>query len=207
MSYWARRWAGLPECLADVRRFVRTALGDVPGADDVVLIASELAGNAIRHSASGQPGGSFTLHLATFSDCWHLRVDDQGSAKSPKHGQPEETDEVGRGLPVVDALARAWGVLGDATSWSVWADIQFPVVEAAEIHEGDVVLVREEPALSVVVQPPHQAASCLPENVPDLDICCVPVALVRTLTPHGSGGGLRWEKAADLRVVTDRPPA
>lgn len=52
-SYWVRTFKGQPEEVADVREFVRRVIGDVDGVDDVVLVVSELAGNAIRHSASG----------------------------------------------------------------------------------------------------------------------------------------------------------
>ncbi|MEY9861530.1 anti-sigma regulatory factor (Ser/Thr protein kinase) [Catenulispora sp. GAS73] len=199
---------GLPERLSDVRQYLHRVLGDVDGVDDVVLVASELAGNAIRHSASGKPGGSFVLQVAEFTDAWHVRVDDQGSLGSPSPKDTEEADEAGRGLPVVAALTRAWGVIGDSKGRTVWAEIPYPKDDIeAEFYEGDAVRVREELALSIVVQPPHQAASCLPDAVPELHIFCVPVALVRTLTPDEPEGVLHWVEASALRVVTDKCPA
>lgn len=165
MSYWATTFDGLPERLSDVRQHALKVLGDVPGIDDVVLVISELAANAIRHSVSGDPGGSFTLHLVEFADAWHVRVEDMGGPSSPKPGRPDDDEEAGRGLPVVAALARAWGVVGDQNGRAVWAEVAFPVAKAAmKLHEGNVVRVGEELNLSIVVQSPGRAVSCLPDR-------------------------------------------
>jgi len=130
---------GLPERLAEVRERVRRIVGDVDGDDDVVLVASELAANAIRHSLSGCPGGSFVLEVAEFKDAWHVRVSDQGGWTSPMSETAADGDETGRGLPVVIALARAWGVIGDSGGRTVWAEIEYPREDiAAEFYEVDV---------------------------------------------------------------------
>jgi anti-sigma regulatory factor (Ser/Thr protein kinase) len=125
-SYWTRTFKGLPEQVADVREFIRRIVGDVDGINDIVLVASELAGNAIRHSASGDAGGSFVVQVVAFSDAWHVRVDDQGDPRHFKLQDAGEEDEAGRGLPVVSALARAWGVIGDNAGRAVWAEVSFP---------------------------------------------------------------------------------
>ena len=125
-SYRIMTFDGLPERLAEVRERVRTAIGDVDGADDVVLVASELATNAIVHTASGWPGGSFVLELAEFVDGWHVRVSDQGGLSRPKWGGQGDDAEAGRGLPVVAALARAWGEMGDGAGRIVWAEVPYP---------------------------------------------------------------------------------
>ena len=126
-SYWVTTWDGVPERLAAVRQYLRDTLGDdVDGVDDVVLVVSELAGNAIRHSRSGEPGGTFTLQMAAFTDCWYVRVDDQGSRRNPDLKATKHTDETGRGLPVVAALARAWGTFGGCAGRTVWAEIAYP---------------------------------------------------------------------------------
>lgn len=36
----------------------------MPSADEAVLLTSELASNAVLHSASGWPGGKFTVRAA-----------------------------------------------------------------------------------------------------------------------------------------------
>lgn len=161
-SYWTRTFDGLPEQVAEVREFVRRIVGDlVDGADDVELVASELAANAIRHSASGNPGGYFVVQVAAFSDAWHVRVTDQGSLGSPTPMDAEEADETGRGLAVVIALTRAWGVIGGSAGHrTVWAEVPFPEDDiAVEFYEGGVVLVWDELALSTVGGSQAEAAA------------------------------------------------
>ena len=60
---------------------------------------------------------------------------------------------------------------------------------------GDVVRVRTEPILSEVVAPAHHKLGCTPDDGPEVLVCCVPVALVRT--PVGTGV-LRWIELRDL---------
>jgi anti-sigma regulatory factor (Ser/Thr protein kinase) len=133
MSYWSRSFPGLAECLAEVRQFTQMVLGAAPGAELVVLAVSELAGNAIVHTASGTPGGQFVVHLASFADRWQVRVDDQGSAIEPHvvvDGMDEDAEwdsESGRGLAMVAAISQKWGVLGDRYARAVWAEIPYPV--------------------------------------------------------------------------------
>lgn len=61
---------------------------------------------------------------------------------------------------------------------------------------GDLVQVRTEAIPSLVVIPTGRRPECMPDNVPDLTVCCVPVALVRT--PPDESGRLRWVETADL---------
>ncbi|WP_194894069.1 ATP-binding protein [Catenulispora pinisilvae] len=140
MSYWSRSFPGLASCLAEVRQFTQMVLGDAPGAELVVLAVSELAGNAIVHTASGAPGGQFVVHLAAFADRWQVRVDDQGSPIEPHVvvGTSEENadwdSESGRGLAMVSAISRSWGVRGDRCARAVWAEIPYPVQAGAGIE-------------------------------------------------------------------------
>jgi hypothetical protein len=60
---------------------------------------------------------------------------------------------------------------------------------------GDVVRVRDEEVMSVVVLPTDGPADCEPDEIPDVAICCVPIALVRT-PPDGEA--LRWVEISDL---------
>lgn len=133
MSYWSRSFPGLPEHLGDVRRFTQMVLGDAPGTELVVMAVSELAGNAIVHTASGAPDGQFVVHLAAFADRWKVRVDDEGSPSEPRvvvdaiEEDPEGDSESGRGLAMVASISRTWGVLGDRRARAVWAEIPYPV--------------------------------------------------------------------------------
>jgi len=138
VSYWSRSFDGLPERVSEVREFVRKVIGDDEGADLVEMVASELVGNAIRHSDSGGPGGEFTLHLATFVNRWHVRVDDAGGASEPRVCEAPTIEnakdldrygdeiEAGRGLAIVAAVSAKWGVLGDSNARAVWAEILIP---------------------------------------------------------------------------------
>jgi two-component sensor histidine kinase len=128
VDIWSREFAGRPECLAEARRFTFAVLGDFDGAHTVALIADELAGNAIKHSASGEPGGEFVVRLAVSPGWCRVRVDDQGGPKAPSVCMADDEDEAGRGLSIVASLARSWGVDGDESARSVWADIHFDEV-------------------------------------------------------------------------------
>src|SRR3954466_841038 len=94
MPYWSQSFNGRPECVAEVREYTRTVVGDCAGADLVELVASELAGNAIRHSDSGEPGGQFVLHIAALSNRWQIRVDDAGGTNVPHVCEPAPIESV-----------------------------------------------------------------------------------------------------------------
>lgn len=138
MSYWSRSFEGLPERLTAVREFTRRVAGDREGADVMEMVASELASNAIQHSGSGEPGGKFTLQVTDFPDRWQIRVIDEGGptvphiCELPSIDKAEDLDhlgdeaEAGRGLAMVAAVSSTWGVIGDQTSRSVWAEILIP---------------------------------------------------------------------------------
>lgn len=126
MSYTSIHFPGSADYLRAVRRFTRTVVGDVPGVRDVVQVANELAANAILHTASGEEGGTFVLHLATFTNRWQVRVDDMGGMGVPRMCTASEEDEAGRGLTLVAALSESWGVLGDCYARAVWAEISKP---------------------------------------------------------------------------------
>lgn len=174
-SYRVKTFDGLPERLSGMRQYLHRILGEVDGVDEVVLVASELAGNAIRHSRSGEPGGSFTLQVVDLSNAWHVRVEDQGSSDSPNPRSADEIDEAGRGLPVVAALSRAWGVIGDSAGRTVWAEIPYPKddIEAA-FYGDDVEADREELAFAILPGHPANDFQSAPWAFGDVD----PVAVV-----------------------------
>jgi anti-sigma regulatory factor (Ser/Thr protein kinase) len=87
-------------------------------ADEVVLCASELAANAVLHSRSRLPGGTFTVKIR-INPGHHaqVEVEDDGGPWAPL-----ESDPTGhRGLDIVCALASAWGVNHDRTTRTAWA--------------------------------------------------------------------------------------
>jgi serine/threonine-protein kinase RsbW len=101
------------------RRFAARVLEGWPAADEIVLCVSELAANAVVHSASGAPGGVFWLRLtAVPGEFVRIEVSDQGG---PWAGR-EYDGERPHGLDIVRKLASAFGVVGDARSGrTAWA--------------------------------------------------------------------------------------
>ncbi|MGW4896620.1 ATP-binding protein [Kitasatospora sp. NPDC004240] len=98
-------------------------------ADDLTLIASELATNAVRHggtpalatlSVSGPDGGPRKVRL---------EIRDRGVGFEPRECVPatgsDGTAEScgGRGLLLVAALSSAWGALRTGTGQLVWAEL------------------------------------------------------------------------------------
>lgn len=78
---------------------------DAPETDDLVLVASELCANAVRH-ASGSPGG-VALRARAEGDDIVIEVDDDGrglDALTPFDEVPDPRQEAGRGLFLVQAL-------------------------------------------------------------------------------------------------------
>jgi two-component sensor histidine kinase len=87
--------------------------------DDVILVASELVGNAITHV-----GGEADLDIAWSIDesTVIVRVQD-GSTEQPRMRQATPTATNGRGLTIVTALALEWGVHQVGLGKQVWARI------------------------------------------------------------------------------------
>jgi hypothetical protein len=118
----SRLFPGSADQVGQVRRFVRSQVGDHPAADDVVLAASELASNAIKHTASGRDSGMFLVQLTMVGpDHVAVIVTDQGTADGPQVRHPDAGQESGRGLAVVEALACLWLPLGDCRMRSMLA--------------------------------------------------------------------------------------
>jgi serine/threonine-protein kinase RsbW len=111
---------------ADQVREARALLGRLlahcPLADDALLICSELATNAVQHSASARPGGTFTVRAEVLEDgyAW-IEVEDQGGRWIPH----ADSDEDGRGLAIVDSLAADWDIRGDDTGRVICARIDW----------------------------------------------------------------------------------
>jgi anti-sigma regulatory factor (Ser/Thr protein kinase) len=98
--------------------------------EEAETLVAELAANAVRHSASGRPGGTFTLEVtAAARDARALltvAVHDQGSDDGCPVVRPiSDTADGGRGLVLVDALAHRWGFgqSGARSARVVWAEL------------------------------------------------------------------------------------
>lgn len=120
---FVRVYRGRAGQVAAVRADLRRLLGDCPLVDDALICASELATNAVRHSASGQPGGRFTVRADLRPGCWvRIEVKDQGG---PWSGPAEDTER-GHGLDIVRRIAADWGADGSCRSRALWALLEWP---------------------------------------------------------------------------------
>ena len=107
-----RSFPGLPESVGAARSWVAGFLPGSPAADDAVLMTSELVTNAVVHSASGLPGGTFTVSVRAGDGSVRVDVTDQGEA--PR--RPPAPAGLGRGLFIVSQLADVFGADG-ADRW------------------------------------------------------------------------------------------
>ncbi len=118
----SRSFPGRADQLAQVRAFIAELLDGCPVAGDVVLVADELAANAVQHSRSGAACGQFTVDVEVSEGRWvWVGVADEGGRTPPQLRDCRTDDGAdGRGLRIVAALATAWGVAGDAGGRTVW---------------------------------------------------------------------------------------
>ncbi len=93
--------------------------------EDVVLVASELVANAVRHG-SALPSGSVLVRWDVDDSGVGLRVVDGGAAGSPELRRPEPDAPSGRGLAIVATLADRWGVDTNSGGTTVWAHLHLP---------------------------------------------------------------------------------
>jgi anti-sigma regulatory factor (Ser/Thr protein kinase) len=105
------------------RTFLSAIVTDCPAAQDAVLCLSELCTNAVVHSRSREPGGSFTVRVQLDGQRLRVEVGDQGG---PWHrpGQISTGEQNGRGLLIVGQLASRWGCEGHSHhGWTVWYEL------------------------------------------------------------------------------------
>ncbi|GAA3725898.1 anti-sigma regulatory factor (Ser/Thr protein kinase) [Spinactinospora alkalitolerans] len=108
------RFSGRPHSIKAARDWlsVRMDIAGVPEetADTAVLLLSELATNALVHTASGGEGGAFYVRAFFFHGRLRVEVRDAGRTPFPvEAATPDPDAENGRGLLLVDTLAHRWG--------------------------------------------------------------------------------------------------
>ena len=87
-------------------------------ADDLVLVANELAVNAIEHAKS-----AFTVALSLEAGAATVEVADGSPRSYPKCDRPRTSRPAVGGLQIVDTLSARWGVRKLSTGKEVWADL------------------------------------------------------------------------------------
>jgi anti-sigma regulatory factor (Ser/Thr protein kinase) len=119
---YQRTFHGRADQIARVRREIAAHLDGCPAADDAVLIASELAGNAVTHSASADE--FFTVRCQAYPGYVWIECEDLGGTWQPKPG-----DDRPHGLDIIETLTGPgnWGT--ETTSDGdriVWARLDLP---------------------------------------------------------------------------------
>jgi anti-sigma regulatory factor (Ser/Thr protein kinase) len=77
--------------------------------DDATLVVSELIGNAVRYGRP-LPGNVLWVSWDLEPGCLLVTVTDGGGTQAPRFRAAGPADVRGRGLAIVDAVARKWGV-------------------------------------------------------------------------------------------------
>lgn len=113
-------FTGSPAGARAARYFVRDALAgsDDSSLDTILLLTSEVATNAVLHT-----DGMFEVQVEVLAD-GGVRVsvtDDSTQVPQPRVAPVDAT--TGRGLTLVDALARAWGVDDHRHGKVVWFEV------------------------------------------------------------------------------------
>ncbi|MGA2829638.1 MAG: ATP-binding protein [Streptosporangiaceae bacterium] len=114
-----RSFPGRPDQISAVRALLADFLAGFPAADEAILLASELCTNAVTYSASGQPGGTFTVRAQLTGTYLHAQVEDQGSTWD---GSLEPADPP-HGLYLLRTLSTACGTFPGICGWVTWFTI------------------------------------------------------------------------------------
>lgn len=115
--------AGVPPNLAAVRRWVRFVLrGAAAGCvEDALLLATELVSNALDHA---QGVRALRVLVRDPESTCRLEIDDGRPDLGLHVGESSVNGPRGRGLLLVDAISRRWGVVThDGGYKTVWVDI------------------------------------------------------------------------------------
>lgn len=113
-----------PDAAARARHEADQQLGRATGEETrwrCVLLVSELVGNVLRH-AQGASGIELRVHRHV--DRVHVSVSDDGEGGTVAAHPASDTDEAGRGLALVAALAFRWGTTPLPRGTRVWFDIE-----------------------------------------------------------------------------------
>jgi anti-sigma regulatory factor (Ser/Thr protein kinase) len=107
--------------IARARRFA-VATAEVEGAvaDDLALVTSELATNAVLHATS-----DFVVQVHVTRRRVRVSVFDT-DPEPPVVRRSAITDPDGRGVAIVSSVATDWGVRPEGDGKWVWAEIELP---------------------------------------------------------------------------------
>ncbi|PRX98094.1 ATP-binding protein [Allonocardiopsis opalescens] len=132
-----REFPGDHESVPEVRSWVQRELAKArPGCSAVpvdvahlaVLLVSELATNAVRHSDSFRTGGMFAVHLERQARHVRVAVKDEGPAEGHLPAMVHLDDDVadsGRGLRIVASMSTAHGYHYEPSGTTVYFELDW----------------------------------------------------------------------------------
>jgi serine/threonine-protein kinase RsbW len=136
--WWTRDFSGEAEQVREARRWIEDLLPGCDLLEDIVLLASELCANAVKHTLSGEMSGWFSVHVEWAPSLARLVIGDQGSLMVPSVGEETAgTEESGRGLRLVEELADDWGTACHPAGRVVWVDVQWQARGGPPLHAPD----------------------------------------------------------------------
>jgi anti-sigma regulatory factor (Ser/Thr protein kinase) len=114
---------------------VACALAGCPAREALLTCVSELAANAIAHTASGDCGVFTVEVIQSAPGVARVAVTDAGGPHEPAVRHPDESAdpqclaEGGRGLALVAACSSRWGYrdADEGAGRTVWAEATWPV--------------------------------------------------------------------------------
>lgn len=125
MARFERRvFPGRTDQIAQARDFTRRVLAPCPVLDEAILLASELAANAVAHTVTGS-GGHFDVTIYRDETLVVIAVRDEGSDDAPAARPLDEIAEDGRGLGLVELIADRWGHCGNEHGRTIWLQLRW----------------------------------------------------------------------------------
>jgi GAF domain-containing protein/anti-sigma regulatory factor (Ser/Thr protein kinase) len=124
-----------PDAVPYARRWVADALSHGPVSAilaDAELVVSELVTNAVLHA-----GPPITVRVDVDADAVRIAVSD-GSRDTPVRALARADSMTGRGLSLVAALARDWGVEATPDGKVVWCELSATPSTAGDAEDVDV---------------------------------------------------------------------
>lgn len=122
-------FAGAAASAREVRQWAGAALRKA-GVDAATVTAAEqvlaeLAANAVEHTRSGHPGGTFHVLLRVGLTRLRLEVTDQGSdSREPRAKRSGPATDSGHGLDLVDAYTTHWWTRVANEGRTVFAEVE-----------------------------------------------------------------------------------
>ncbi|MFD6230156.1 ATP-binding protein [Streptomyces sp. NPDC060232] len=113
------RLLATPQAAPMLRHAVREHLGP-DGHPDAALCVTELLANVINHLGEGTP---VTLRISGRAARTRVELTDPAPGARPVRREADATDESGRGLALLDALAVRWGVTRGHGTKTVWCEL------------------------------------------------------------------------------------